>query len=57
MSWEVINTNPQCKTFRLDELNIEQNEDTYLTEDELELEKTIKEQIIKNGYIRILGVV
>lgn len=53
MSWEVINTDPQYKMFRLEELQKEQDENIYLTEAELE----IMEQIKKNGYIKISGVV
>ena len=53
MSWEVIDTNPEYKMFRLNELEKEQDEDRYITEEELEL----IEQINKNGYIRISGVV
>ena len=53
MSWEVINTNPEYKMFRLEELEDEQNENIYLTEEELEL----IEEYNKNGYIRISGVV
>lgn len=53
MSWEVINTDPQYKMFRLEELQKEQDENTYLTEAELE----IIEQIEKNGYIKTSGVV
>ena len=53
VSWEVINTNPQYKIFRLYELRNEQDEYTYLTEAELE----IKEQFEKDGYIKISGVV
>ena len=53
MSWEVIHTDPEYKMFRLEELENEQDENRYLTEEELEL----IEQLNKNSYIRISGVV
>ena len=53
MSWEVIHTDPEYKMFRLEELENEQNEDRYLTDEELEL----IEQYNKYGYIKISGVV
>ena len=53
VSWEIIKTNPEYEMFRLDELETEQNEDRYLTEEELEL----IEQYNKYGYIKISGVV
>ena len=53
MSWEVIHTDPEYKMFRLEELENEQDENRYLTEEELEL----IEQLNKKGYIKISGVV
>ena len=53
MSWEVIHTDPEYKMFRLEELENKQNDDIYLTEEELEL----IEQLNKKGYIQISGVV
>ena len=53
MSWEVIHTDPGYKMFRLEELENEQDENRYLTEEELEL----IEQLNKKGYIQISGVV
>lgn len=53
MSWEVIHTDPEYKMFRLEELENEQDENRYLTEEELEL----IEQLNKKGYIQISGVV
>ena len=53
MSWEVIHTNPEYEMFRLEELEQEQDENRYLTEEELEL----IEQLNKKGYIQISGVV
>ena len=50
MSWKIINTNPKNEMFRLDELQ-EQNENIYITEEELE----IIEQLIKKGYIDTTG--
>ena len=53
MSWEVIKSNPEYEMFRLEELENEQDENIYLTEEELEL----IEQYNKNGYIRISGII
>lgn len=53
MSWEVITTDPEYEMFRLNELENEQNEDIYLTEEELEL----IEEYNKKGYISISGVI
>ena len=53
MSWEVMKTNPEYQMFRLEELEKEQNEDIYLTEEELEL----IEEYNKRGYIRVTGVI
>ena len=50
MSWEVIKTNPKYEMFRLDELQ-EQNENIYMTEEEIE----IIEQLAKKGYINTTG--
>ena len=53
MSWEIINTNPEYEMFRLEELENEQNENIYLTEEELEL----IEEYNKKGYITISGII
>lgn len=46
-----MTTNPEYEMFRLEELEAEQDENVYLTEEELEL----IEKYNKNGYIRISG--
>ena len=52
MSWELINTNPDYKNmFRLYELEVEKDEDNYLTEEELDAIIDINDIINKNGYI------
>ena len=53
VSWEIINTNPEYEMFRLEELENEQNENIYLTEEELEL----IEEYNKKGYITISGII
>lgn len=53
MSWEVIETNPQYEMFRLEELEKEQDENIYLTEEEIEL----IEEYNKKGYIIISGII
>ena len=47
MSWELIQTNPVEEMFRLNELENQQDEEVYLTEEELEVIMYIN----KNGYI------
>ena len=51
MSWEVIKTNPEYAMFRLEELEEEQDENRYYTEEELE----IIELLTKKGYITESG--
>lgn len=53
MSWEVIKSNPEYKMFRLEELEQEQNTDTYITEEELKL----IEEYNKKGYISVSGII
>ncbi len=47
MSWELIETNPEQDMFRIYELEEEQDENVYMTEELLE----VIEQINKKGYI------
>ena len=47
MSWELIQSNPEDDMFRLYELEEEQSEDIYMTEELLE----VIEYINKKGYI------
>lgn len=51
MSWEIITTNPVYEMFRLNELEQEQNEETYVPLEEIETIEQINKQINKNGYI------
>jgi hypothetical protein len=51
VSWEIINTNPVYEMFRLDELEQEQNENIYVTLEEIETIEQINQQINKKGYI------
>ena len=51
MSWEIINTNPVYEMFRLNELEQEQNEDVYITLEEIETIKRINKEIKAKGYI------
>ena len=51
MSWDLIVTNPVYKMFRLEELEQEQNEDIYMTLEEIETIEQINTQMNKKGYI------
>jgi predicted DNA-binding protein (UPF0251 family) len=51
VSWELITTNPVYKMFRTEELEQEQNEDIYMSLEEIEAIEQIKQQMIKKGYI------
>ena len=54
MSWELITTNPVYEMFKLNELEQEQD-DIYMTLEEIETIEQIKKQMNKNGYISISG--
>ena len=51
MSWEIINTNPVYEMFRLNELEQEQNEDVYITLEEIEIIEQINKEIKIKCYI------
>ena len=48
-----MESNPEYKMFRLEELEKEKDENIYITEEELEL----IEEYNKNGYIKISGII